>query len=50
VNLFFVESPVFSRQIDGLMDDEGIRELQFALLERPDRGDLIKATGGLRKL
>lgn len=48
--LQFIESPVYSEQIDGLLSAEEHRQLQLHLLEQPDRGDLIKGTGGLRKL
>ena len=48
--LHFIESPVFSQQIDDLLTGEEQRELQLNLLEKPDRGDLIKGSGGMRKL
>lgn len=48
--LQFIESPVYSEQIDDLLGAEDHRRLQLHLLERPDRGDLIKGTGGLRKI
>ena len=48
--LHFIESPIYSEQIDGLLSKEDHQKLQWHLLERPDRGDLIKGTGGLRKL
>lgn len=48
--LQFIESPVYSEQIDGLLSNEEHRGLQLHLLEQPDRGDLIKGSGGLRKL
>ncbi|MCP5534664.1 MAG: type II toxin-antitoxin system RelE/ParE family toxin [Akkermansiaceae bacterium] len=48
--LHFIESPVFSEQIDGLLSEEEQRQLQLTLLEQPERGDLIKGSGGLRKL
>lgn len=50
MDLLFVESSVFSKQIDKLLDEEEVRQLQLFLLEQPDRGDLIKGSGGLRKL
>jgi len=50
VNLQFIESPVYSDQIDDLLSEEDHRQLQMHLLERPDRGDVIKGSGGLRKL
>lgn len=48
--LQFIESPVYSEQIDGLLSAEEHRQLQMHLLEHPDRGDVIKGSGGLRKL
>ncbi len=50
VLLQFIESPVYSDQIDGLLSAEDHRQLQMHLLEQPDRGDVIKGSGGLRKL
>ena len=50
VNLQFIESPVYSDQIDDLLSPEEHRQLQLHLLEQPERGDIIKGAGGLRKL
>jgi hypothetical protein len=50
VNLQFIESSVYSDQIDGLLNAEDHRRLQMHLLKQPDRGDVIKGSGGLRKL
>ncbi|MEM9079418.1 MAG: type II toxin-antitoxin system RelE/ParE family toxin [Verrucomicrobiota bacterium] len=50
MNLQFIESSVYSQQIDDLLGKEDHRQLQLYLLERPDRGDLIKGSGGLRKV
>lgn len=46
----FLETPVFTRVLVALLDDEDYRALQLALLHRPDRGALIRGSGGLRKL
>jgi hypothetical protein len=46
----FVETSVFTRQITNLSSDDDYRLLQESLLRRPAHGDLIKGTGGLRKL
>jgi hypothetical protein len=48
--MVFQETPIFSRLIKELMDDELYRELQNVLVESPDAGDVIEGTGGLRKL
>ncbi len=50
LTLKFIESPVYSGQIDDLLSVEDHRQLQLHLLEQPERGDLIKGAGGLRKL
>ena len=46
----FVELPPFSCFRAGYLDDEGLRDLQNALLTNPEAGDVIEGTGGLRKL
>jgi len=45
-----VETPTFTRLIKALMSDEDYRALQEVLVTRPDVGDLIKGSGGLRKI
>jgi hypothetical protein len=46
----FIETPIFTRQVLDLLSDEEYRQLQNALLEDPERGDLIKGGGGIRKV
>ena len=46
----FVETPVFTRAVTSLLSDEEYRQLQLALLIRPEQGALIPGSGGLRKL
>ncbi|MCZ8129901.1 MAG: type II toxin-antitoxin system RelE/ParE family toxin [Steroidobacteraceae bacterium] len=48
--MIFLETPVFTRQIKGLVDDEEYRLLQARLIANPDAGDLIPRSGGLRKI
>ena len=48
--MIFIESPAFERLRGRHLDDDQYRLLQFALYARPDRGDLIQGSGGLRKL
>ena len=46
----FVETPLFTRLVyDYLSDDEYV-VLQQALVENPEAGELIPASGGVRKL
>jgi hypothetical protein len=46
----FIETPVFTRAIVDLLDDEEYHGLQLALLQRPERGATIRGSGGLRKM
>jgi len=46
----FAETPIFTREISAFLKDEEYRSLQLALLFRPQQGDLIPGSGGLRKL
>jgi mRNA-degrading endonuclease RelE of RelBE toxin-antitoxin system len=46
----FVELPAFSRYRADYLDDNGFRGLQETLMKDPEAGDVIKGTGGLRKL
>lgn len=48
--MIFQETQVFTRLIKELMNDDLYREFQNFLIERPDAGDLIEGTGGLRKV
>ncbi len=45
-----MELPAFARFRQDYLDDDGFRRLQSALLENPEAGDLIRGTGGLRKV
>ena len=46
----FVETSIFARIIDDLLDEESYRLLQLELAINPERGSLIKGAKGLRKL
>ena len=46
----FIETSVFTRAVRSLFNDEEYRALQLALLLRPEQGELIHGTGGLRKI
>ncbi|MDO8789797.1 MAG: hypothetical protein Q7J42_17110 [Sulfuritalea sp.] len=46
----FIETPTFTRLITSLLSDDEFRELQNEIVEDPERGDLIKGGGGIRKL
>ena len=48
--LEFRETELFTRDITELLSDVEYAELQGTLIVQPEAGDLIKDTGGLRKL
>lgn len=48
--MLFVETPVFTRELQDLMSDDDYRALQSALLLRPEAGALIPGGGDLRKV
>jgi len=46
----FIETSIFTKEIKRLLPDDDYKQLQAALMLRPDAGDLIGGTGGLRKI
>jgi hypothetical protein len=48
--MIIIETPIFTRLIQELMSDDEYTQLQQALVNRPDLGDLIQGSGGLRKV
>jgi hypothetical protein len=48
--MIFIETPIFTRQITALSDDEAYRRLQLDLVLNPEAGDLIEGAGGIRKI
>ena len=48
--MIFNESPVFTEDVKQLLTDESYAHLQLHLAEYPFAGDLIRGTGGLRKV
>ena len=50
MNALFIELPAFERQRARYFNDDEFRRLQSIMLENPTAGDLIRETGGLRKL
>ena len=45
-----IETSVFTRKIKELLADDDYAELQFALIQQPELGDIIPRSGGLRKI
>lgn len=48
--MIFIETSIFTKEIQRLIPDDKYREMQAALMIRPDAGNIIKGSGGLRKI
>ncbi len=48
--MIFVETTSFTRRMMSLLSDEEYSRLQQVLVERPDIGEVIKGSGGIRKV
>lgn len=48
--MIFIESSLFTKLLPDYLSDEEYRGLQTYLLQKPDIGDLIKGSGGVRKV
>lgn len=49
-DMIFVEAPTFERVRERYLDDDQYRLLQAALTSNPESGDLIRGSGGIRKV
>ncbi len=48
--MVFIETHTFTRMVTDIMSDEEYRGLQNLLADNPERGNIIKGGGGIRKL
>ncbi|EOL9010322.1 type II toxin-antitoxin system RelE/ParE family toxin [Cronobacter sakazakii] len=48
--MLFIETEIFTRAVTALLSDDDYQRLQWFLALRPDYGDVIPDTGGLRKV
>lgn len=46
----FRETSWFTKQVSALLTDEEYNKLQWRLIEFPNAGDIIKGSGGIRKI
>ena len=46
----FVDTKLFTRFIDGYLSDDEFAALKLYIVVNPEAGDLIKGSGGVRKL
>ena len=48
--MIFLETSIFTELVTEAMDDDSYQRLQVHLTEHPDASDLIRHSGGLRKI
>lgn len=48
--VIIIETSMFTRRIKELMSDDDYKDLQEALVNRPDMGAIVQGTSGLRKV
>lgn len=48
--LTFIESSLFTRYLYEYLSEESYADLQWYLIGTPDAGDMIRGSGGVRKL
>ncbi|WP_040065016.1 type II toxin-antitoxin system RelE/ParE family toxin [Pseudomonas batumici] len=48
--MIFVETPIFTRRVKELLDDDSYGCFQKTLVLAPSAGDVIEGTGGIRKI
>lgn len=48
--MVFIETPIFTADVQELLTDEDYASLQQHLVARPDAGDVMAGTGSLRKV
>ena len=49
-HVLFEETPTFTKRVIALITDESYAQLQEHLIQNPDAGDLIRNSGGFRKI
>ena len=50
MDMLFIETSIFTKRITESVCDEDYHKLQVYLAEHPDAGDLIRGSGGIRKI
>lgn len=48
--MLFIETSLFTRLLPQYLSDDEFREFQAFIVENPDTGDVIKGSGGIRKV
>jgi mRNA-degrading endonuclease RelE of RelBE toxin-antitoxin system len=48
--MIFIETSLFTRLVPNYLSDDEYRAFQWYLLKHPEAGNLVPASGGLRKI
>ncbi len=48
--MIFIETSFFTKLLPDYLSDDEYRSLQAYLLQKPDVGDIVKDSGGVRKV
>lgn len=48
--MIFIESSTFTKLLPNYLPDDDYRGLQSYLLQKPDAGDIVRGSGGVRKV
>ncbi|MEL0614236.1 type II toxin-antitoxin system RelE/ParE family toxin [Marinomonas arenicola] len=48
--MIFIETSLFTKILPSYLSDEDYRGLQSYLLKKPDAGDIVRGSGGVRKI
>lgn len=48
--MIFIETSLFSKLLPDYLSDDDYRALQSYLLQKPDAGDRVRGSGGVRKV
>jgi mRNA-degrading endonuclease RelE of RelBE toxin-antitoxin system len=48
--MIFIEASTFTKLLPSFLTDDEYRGLQAYLMQKPDAGDLVRGSGGVRKV
>jgi len=48
--MIFIETSIFTNILPSYLSDDDYRGLQSYLLQKPDAGDIVRGSGGVRKV
>ena len=48
--MIFIETSIFTKVLPDYLSDDDYRGLQSYLLQKPDAGDIVRGSGGVRKV